>query len=138
MSAPTHATPGEDLAGYLVGYTRDMAFGEEDPVAVLDRYYTADFVHVNDGLAMDRAALIAHAKPARRNTVAAEVLVHDALVSGDRAAARYTLRTEMRKGARLAFECYLFGELAPDGRLRRVVSTTRDVSPGTERRANPA
>lgn len=102
--------------------------GDEDPGVVTDRYHTPDIEWHSDGICLDRARLIAHARPARKNAITGEVEVHDALVAGDRVAARYVLHTTMRTGHRLSHEVYLFGELAPDGRLRRIHSTTRDVS----------
>jgi hypothetical protein len=35
----------------------------------------------------------------------------------------------MATGNTIATEIYMFGQLAPDGRLRRVDQITRDVSP---------
>ncbi|MGW1289900.1 nuclear transport factor 2 family protein [Streptomyces sp. NPDC002586] len=95
---------------------------------VIDRYHTPDIEWHNDGIRLDRDRLIAHARPARKNAIALDVEVHDALVAGDRVAARYTLHSTMRKGRRLSNEIYLFGKLAPDGRLRRIYSTTRDMA----------
>lgn len=43
-------TPALDLAGYLTRYPHEMAFGDEEPAAVLDRYHTPDVEFVNDGL----------------------------------------------------------------------------------------
>jgi hypothetical protein len=48
--------------------------------------------------------------------------------SGDRLAARFTIHAEMRRGRTVSTEVYLFGEVAPDGRLRRTTQATRDVS----------
>ena len=92
------------------------------------RYHTDDFVLRNDGLPLDRRRLLDHVRAGRRNATGAHVEVHDALVSGMRVAARYTLTAEMRRGGVIATEIHMFGELAPDGRLRRVEQLTRDVS----------
>jgi hypothetical protein len=54
--------------------------------------------------------------------------IHSALVSGSSVAARYTLRSTMRKGQQLVSRIWMFGELAPDGRLRGIVSTGRTES----------
>ena len=51
--------------------------------------------------------------------------VHEVLATGDQVAARYTLTAVMRKGQRIATEIFLFGELDPDGRLRRIHQLTR-------------
>ncbi|MEU6511269.1 nuclear transport factor 2 family protein [Streptomyces sp. NPDC046942] len=127
MSENPRPTPAQELAGYLRSYIREMGLGNEDPGVVIDRYHTPDIEWHSDGIRLDRDKLIAHARPARKNAIALDIEVHDTLVAGDRVAARYTLRSTMRKGRRLSNEIYLFGELAPDGRLRRVHSTTRDM-----------
>lgn len=128
MSKSFALTPAQDLAGYLRSYIQEMGLGEEDPGVVIARYHTPEIEWHNDGTCLDRDRLIAHARPARKNVITCEVEVHDALVVGDRVAARYTLHSAMRKGHRSSNEIYMFGELAPDGRLRRIYSTTRDVS----------
>ncbi|MER6080936.1 nuclear transport factor 2 family protein [Streptomyces sp. NPDC001833] len=127
MSDDPWPTPAKELAGYLRSYIQEMGLGTEDPGVVVDRYHTPDIEWHNDGMCLDRNTLIAHARPARKNAIALDVEVHDALVAGDRVAARYTLHSTMRKGRRLGNEIYLFGELAPDGRLRRVHSTSRHM-----------
>lgn len=47
------------------------------------------------------------------------------LVSGDRIAARWILRTRLRKGRTFAAEVYMFGHLAEDGRIRRIDQITK-------------
>lgn len=124
-----------DLTDFLIGYTRDMAVSDEDPGAILDRYFVPEFEYCNEGLVIDRQRMIDHVRPVRRNVdgealAAADhagVEVHEALVSGDRFAARYTLRTRMRKGKTFAAEIYMFGRLAADGRIERVDQVTRDL-----------
>ena len=54
--------------------------------------------------------------------------MHDALVSADRVAARYTLTAVMRQGPTVANDIHMFGVLAPDGRLHRVEQLTRAVA----------
>ncbi|WP_330180469.1 hypothetical protein OHB26_29220 [Nocardia sp. NBC_01503] len=54
------------------------------------------------------------------------------LVSGDRVAARYTVTATMRTGRTIATEIYMFGDLAPDGRLHRVDAMTRDLPESKE------
>jgi hypothetical protein len=53
--------------------------------------------------------------------------VDEALVSGARVAARYTLEATMRKGRVVTTEIYMFGSLAPAGRLRRIDQITGSV-----------
>jgi limonene-1,2-epoxide hydrolase len=106
-----------------------MALSDEDSAAVVERYHTPDFVQYNDGVAMTCETLIAHAKPVRRNVLGVSVVVHDALVTAQSGAARYTLRADMRKGDVVMTEIYMFARFAPDGRLCRIDQITRDVSP---------
>ena len=121
-------TPGDDFIGYLTQYPHEITRGEEDPAAVFDRYHADDFVLRNDGVPLDRTRLLAHAQVARRNAMQVAVQVHDALTSGEQVAARYTLTAVMRKGRVFATEIHMFGQLTPDGRLRRVEQLSRDVS----------
>jgi hypothetical protein len=52
---------------------------------------------------------------ARHNARDVRVDVHDALVAGDRVAARYTLRATMRKGREVEVEICMIGRVAPTG-----------------------
>ena len=121
------STPGRDLAAYLTEYPNEIAFGHEEPGEVFDRYHTPDFVLYNDGMPLDRDKLLAHVRPARRRAASVHIEVHEALVSGNRVAARYSLTAVMNKGAVITTEIYMFGELAADGRLRRCDQQTRLV-----------
>ena len=135
MSQHLVGTPGDDLAGYLTRYPRELTFGQEDPAVVFGRYHTDDFVMRNDGIPLDRERLLAHVKAARRNATQIDVEVHDALVSGGQVAARYTLTAVMRRGQVVANEIHMFGRLTADGRLRTIEQLTRDVSGGAEQPA---
>ncbi|WP_067170269.1 hypothetical protein [Microtetraspora niveoalba] len=124
-----------DLADFLITYTRDMAVSDEEPDAILDRYFVPDFEYCNDGLVIDRQRMIDHVRPVRKN-VDKEVMtaddwsgveIHEALVSGDRIAARWTLRTKLRKGKIFAAEIYMFGHLASDGRIRRIDQISKQL-----------
>jgi hypothetical protein len=123
----THQPPGRDLVGYLTSYAQQVISDDQEPAAVMDRYHTPTFDLVNDGMRLDRDRLLAHAKTGRRNAVRVQVVVHDAMTDGDRVAARYTLTATMRKGAVIATEIYMFGHLAPDGRLHHVDQVTRSI-----------
>ncbi|GIH93349.1 nuclear transport factor 2 family protein [Planobispora siamensis] len=117
----------ERLVAVLTVLPQELAFGQEEPGVILDRYYTPEIVHVNDGIALDRDRLVAHVRPARRNGRLLRVEVHETLVSGDRAAARYTLHAVMRKGKAVTTEIYMFARFAPDGRVHRIDSVTRPL-----------
>ena len=131
MTDDRRFVPGRDLRGYLINYPQEISFGDEPAETVFDRYHVPDFVLCNDGLPLDREKLLAHVRPARKRASSLYVEVHDALVEGDRVAARYTLGAVMRKGGgTLVTEIYLFGQLAADGRLQRVDQTTRTLPAG--------
>jgi hypothetical protein len=120
-------TTTTDLIAYLTRYPHEVTFGEEDPATVLDRYHTPDFELVNDGVPLDRRRLLDHVRPARKRAAAVRVDVHEALVDGDRVAARYRLAAAMRSGNTIVTEIYMFGRLAADGRLHRATQLTRAV-----------
>ncbi|MBG0817518.1 nuclear transport factor 2 family protein [Planomonospora sp. ID82291] len=124
-----------DLADFLITYTRDMAVSDEEPGAILDRYFVPDFEYCNDGLVIDRQRMIDHARPVRKNVDKEAMLaddrsgveIHEVLVSGDRIAARWTLRTKLRKGRTFTAEIYMFGRLASDGRIRRIDQISKQL-----------
>ena len=116
-----------ELRAFIADYPREMAFGEEDPGTVLDRYFASGFEFRNDGLLLDRDLLIAHTRPARKNVVGVRVELHEALVSGGRFAARYTLHAQMRGDRTVVNEIYMFGALAGGGRVGRIDQTARAV-----------
>lgn len=118
-----------DLTEFLIGYTRDMVDPDQDPGEVLDRHFVPDFEFCADGLVIDRDRMLAHSRATRKRVDPGQgaVDVHEALVSGNRIAARYTLRATMRKGGEFTGELYMFGHLAPDGRIQRIDQTTRDL-----------
>ncbi|GAA1581017.1 hypothetical protein GCM10009678_74710 [Actinomadura kijaniata] len=124
-----------DLVDFLVAYTRDMALSEEEPGVILDRYFVPDFQYRNDGLVIDRQRMIEHVRPVRKNVDRAAMAagdrsgieIHEALVREDRIAARWTLRTRLRKGRTFVAEVHMFGRLAPDGRIQRIDQLTRQL-----------
>jgi hypothetical protein len=119
-----------DVADYLVQYPQEVAFGDEDPAAVFDRYHTPGFVMHNNGIRLDREKLLAHVRPARKRAKGVRVEVHETVSTADRVAARYTLTAEMATGSVIATEIYMFGQRSADGRFQQVEQITRDVSPG--------
>lgn len=117
----------EFVAGFFDSFTREVV-GGADASALVDRYYTPDVEQIADGVRLDRRRLIDHLRPVQKNLVAWQYDVHEALRCGDQLAARFTIHAEMRQGRKISTEVYLFGELAPDGRIRRTTQVTRDVS----------
>ncbi|MBX7264698.1 nuclear transport factor 2 family protein [Micromonospora sp. Llam7] len=128
MTASSTRLPGHDLAGYLHGYPQEIAFGDEEPAAVFDRYHTPDFILTNDGLPLDRGRLLAHVHSGRRRAVEIRTVVREVVNDGEQVAARYVLTAVMRRGQPISTEIFMFGRLAADGRLRSVTQLTRNVS----------
>ncbi|MCO5993876.1 nuclear transport factor 2 family protein [Actinoallomurus rhizosphaericola] len=123
-------TTDSDVTDFLTDYITAMGLSDQDPGEILDRYFVPDFEYVTEEAVLDRQRMIDHVRPARRNvggaeTPSLEVDVHDALVSGDRIAARYTLRTTLRRGKTFEAEIFMFGRLAHDGRIHRIEQTSR-------------
>lgn len=118
-----------DITAYLTRYPQEVTFGDADAEMVFDRYHTPDFVMCNDGVLLDRQKLLAHVRPARKRANRIHVEVHETVRTADRVAARYTLTADMAAGNTITTQIYMFGQLASDGRLRRVDQITRDVSP---------
>ncbi|WP_026413836.1 hypothetical protein [Actinomadura oligospora] len=119
-----------DLSEFLVAYTRDMVEPDEDPAEVLARYFVPDFEYCNDGLVINRERMLAHVRGLRKRVTPSDVGsvdVHEAVLSGDRFAVRYTLDVTTGKGGDFRSEIYMFGHLAADGRIHRVDQTTRDL-----------
>jgi hypothetical protein len=114
-------------------YPHQVAFGDEAAETVFERYHQPGFVLYNDGLPLDRERLLAHVRPARRRVSEIRVDVHDAVVDGNVAAARYTLTAVMRNGTSVATEIYMFGQVGDDGRLARVDQATRDLTVRSDR-----
>ncbi|MFJ8827616.1 nuclear transport factor 2 family protein [Streptomyces sp. NPDC102467] len=104
----------------LVDYTRDMALSAEDPTQIVARTLTDDAVWITDGTKLTRDQLIAHAVPARKNVTAGDMRIDDLLVDGRRFAARCCLSAEHRKLGHVVSEWLLIGEVAEDGRVRRI------------------
>lgn len=122
--------PERDLAAFLMSVPEQLAFADEEPATIVDRYYSPDLEWCNDGIRLDREKLVQHAGPARKNVVGLRTDVHDVLLSGDRFAARYTMHAEMRKGATVVSEVFMHGRLDEDGRIHRITSITRTIPPG--------
>jgi hypothetical protein len=119
----------EFVADFFESFTREVVAGDDDDAAaVVDRYYAPDIEQIADGITLDRQRLIDHLRPVRKNVVSCSFEVHEAIRTQDRLAARFTIHAELRRGRKIATEVYLFGELAPDGRMRRTTQLTRDVS----------
>ncbi|MFG1627906.1 nuclear transport factor 2 family protein [Kribbella sp. NPDC049227] len=117
----------EFVADFFDSFTREVV-ARGDAEAAVDRYYTPDVEQTADGVTLDRQRLVAHLRPIRKNLLTWEYDVHEAIRTADRLAARFTIHARLRQGRTISTEVYLFGELAPDGRMRRTTQATRDVT----------
>ncbi|MFI6288761.1 nuclear transport factor 2 family protein [Streptomyces sp. NPDC051018] len=136
MSILSVNDPKQFIADFFTGFTADLLRDEEDPAVIVDRYHTPDIIQVADGHAMDRGKLIAHTRPVRKNRPDSRVEVHEAHLTGDRLAARYTLHVRNR-GTDLTIEVCFFGQFASDGRMRSSHMLTRTVSAPNPQEAAP-
>ncbi|MGW0229814.1 nuclear transport factor 2 family protein [Actinopolymorpha singaporensis] len=123
---PAVGTPEQFVADFFASFTRDV-LGEEDVETVHDRYHTEDVVEVVDGNRLDRDRLVAHLRPVRRNLGDFSFDVHEAVRSGNRVAARFTVHGVVR-GNPIDTEIAMFGEFTEDGRLRRSHQFTRTLT----------
>ncbi|MCX3059179.1 nuclear transport factor 2 family protein [Streptomyces beihaiensis] len=119
--------PDKFIADFFESFTQDLLSTDGDAGPVVDRYHTPDVVEFADGIRIDRAGLVAHARPVRKNRPTLRVEVHECVADGDRLAARYTLHATQR-GRNISTEVYFFGQFAADGRMRRAHMTTRTVA----------
>ncbi|EHR59647.1 nuclear transport factor 2 family protein [Saccharomonospora cyanea] len=126
MRPLTDIGPKQFIADFFTSFTEELLRSDEDPALIFDRYHTPDVVQVADGHRMDRDKLIAHTRPVRKNRPSSRMDVHEAVASGDRIAARYTLHVRQR-GKDLAIEVCFFGRFATDGRMREAHMLTRTV-----------
>ncbi|HVX45029.1 MAG TPA: nuclear transport factor 2 family protein [Mycobacteriales bacterium] len=120
-------TTAEFITDFFTSFTEQALRPGTDPESLVDRYYTPDIVQISDGVEIDRARLIAHLRPIRKNLVDYRFEVHDAVEDGDRIAARFTIHARMRKAGPVTTEVHMFAELAPDRRMRRTHQLTRLV-----------
>lgn len=120
------ADPRGFLVDFFMSYHHDLVHGDEDAATVIDRYHTLDVVQVADGHTMDRAKLVAHSRPVRKNKPELAIEVHDALACGEEIAARYTLHVHDRRRD-LAIDVHFFGRFTLEGRLRSADMLTRTV-----------
>ncbi|OXM51487.1 nuclear transport factor 2 family protein [Amycolatopsis alba] len=126
MKPFTDADPKTFIADFHRSFHDELVNSDEDAGVIVDRYHTPDIVQFADGHRMDRDKLIAHTRPVRKNRPTGRMEVHEAVVNGDRIAARSTLYVTNRKRD-LTMEVYFFGEFTPDGRMRRGHTLTRTV-----------
>lgn len=116
---PTTKTP--DIAAALTELILSRDITVEQAVT---RHFTDDYRQRTDGVWSDRAEFIDHIEHLRQIVSGGEIAVHEELRDGTRFADRHTVRVVKLDGSRVVMEVYLFGEVAADGRFRRIEETT--------------
>lgn len=91
----------------------------------IDRYFAPDYRQYTDGEVVDRDGFTAHIAALQARTVAGRIEVLEIVRQGNRIADRHEVTVTKRDGTTSRLEIYLFGELAEDGRLRRVNEVSR-------------
>ena len=122
--------PGADLAAFIEVVLAEVCFGDDatHPLeATIDRYFTPDYQQRTDGELVGRDGFTAHIRALRALAAGGSVRVLEALRAGNRVADRHEVIVTKRDGTTSRLEVYLFGELASDGRLRRVEEISRIV-----------
>jgi hypothetical protein len=117
-----------DPAAFIETALNEVCFGDEDRfplAATLDRYFSPDYQQRTDGEVLDRDGFAAHLRAVRGLTAAGRIEVREVVVDGRRFADRHEVTVTRRDGTTSRLEIYLFGELAADGRLRRVDEISR-------------
>ncbi|MEV7545698.1 nuclear transport factor 2 family protein [Streptomyces sp. NPDC089915] len=89
-----------------------------------DRHFTPDYRQRTDGAWADRAQFLDHIAHLRTLVATAEIEVHEELRDGHKYADRHTCHITKKDGGRVSMEVYVFADLAPDGRFRRIEETT--------------
>lgn len=126
--------PRTSPAAFIETALAHVCFGDENahPLeATIDRYFTPDYQQRTDGQLTGRDGFARHILALRALAAGGTVTVREALCDGDRIADRHQVTVTKRDGGTTQLEVYLFGELAADGRLRRVDEITRVID-GTQ------
>ncbi|MDR6936510.1 nuclear transport factor 2 family protein [Luteibacter sp. 3190] len=89
-----------------------------------ERHFDPSFRQRVDGAWIDRAAFVAGIEVLKEDLVRVDVSVLDELVVDERYAERHVIDLELRNGARIAREVYVFGRRGPDGRFVSIEEAT--------------
>lgn len=89
-----------------------------------DRHFAPDYRQRTDGSWDDRAGFVEHVSHPRTIVANGSVELHDELYDGTKYADRHTVKITKRDGSAVRMEVYAFGDLAPDGRFRRIEEIT--------------
>jgi hypothetical protein len=122
--------PHADPVAFVETVLTEVCFGDERAYpaeATIDRYFTPDYQQRTDGQLTDRDGFARHIRALRALAAQGSVRVREVLLEGNRIADRHEVAVTRRDGTASRIEVYLFGELAPDGRLRRVDEISRVI-----------
>jgi hypothetical protein len=122
--------PYADPAAFIETVLTELCFSDErahPAEATIGRYFTPDYQQRTDGELSDRDGFTRHIRALRALAVQGTVTVREALLDGNRIADRHEVTLTRQDGATSQVEVYLFGEFAPDGRLRRVDEVSRVI-----------
>jgi len=127
----------DDPAAFIETALNEVCFGGEDRyplAATLDRYFAPGYRQYTDGETVDRDGFAAHIKTLRALVADGHIEVLEAVRQDNRVADRHLVTVTRHDGTTQRIEIYLFGELAPDGRLLRVdeISHVIDGDAGAE------
>ncbi|MEU6221721.1 nuclear transport factor 2 family protein [Streptomyces sp. NPDC047022] len=100
-------------------FNRDLTLDE-----AADRHFTPDYRQRTDGEWADRAEFLDHIAHLRGIVADGKVEVHDELYDGTKYADRHTCHITKTDGSTVTMEVYVFADLTPDGRFRRIEETT--------------
>ena len=100
----------------------------EDTTVDVEEFFHPTYTQVTDGVASNYNEFVEHIAHLRGLIASGEVTVMEMVQEGRRVADRHTITIEKRDGSTTSFEVLLIGELADDGRLLRVVETTRQLT----------
>lgn len=119
MSTTHRPTAAEDFIGYLRAYHSDAIDGNDPVEEVWERYHLPDGPHRVNGRLWDHKKIMRSLRSRRSLDAPYELYVHELVVEGDRAAARYTISTPMAWKFQSATDAAVFAEMAGDGRVAR-------------------
>jgi hypothetical protein len=119
-----------DPAAFVETVLTEVCFGDErthPAEATIDRYFTPDYQQRTDGQLTSRDDFARHIRALRALAAQGSVTVREVLLDGNRIADRHEVTVTRQDGTTSRIEVYLFGELASDGRLRRVDEISRVI-----------
>ncbi|ATL31969.1 nuclear transport factor 2 family protein [Streptomyces formicae] len=126
MDATITADPRAFLEKLYNDFQNEI-FSEEDAGEVIDRYYAPGFLQVSDGIVIDRDRLIKHIRPVKKSVAGGSYEVLEALVDGNRLAARFVIRAVTKQGKETENDVHMFCEMTDDGRFLRIDQITRSI-----------